>query len=75
VSGATQKLLEVSEIPAAELACRILEAFHGMKRPVGLTAEQTIAVLDLVDQQMAMRAASAAMGFIAECLGAAKVVQ
>lgn len=63
-----RRLVLAAPIPAGELAVRIIEAYHGMVRPAGKSADECLANLDARDRAGALRAAAAAVGFFAECV-------
>lgn len=63
------------KLDAAELACRIGEAFHGVTRPKGLTAAQAMDTLDPETRAYLMRGAAAAAGYVAECINAGGVAK
>lgn len=58
----------VAEIDGAELACRIVEAFTGCKRPEGYKAEQALNSMPTETSAAAMAAAEAAARYLTECL-------
>lgn len=61
-----RSLLYAVELPAGELAVRILEASAGMTRPAGSTAEQVLADLDPGERRRWLLAARAAVIFFGE---------
>lgn len=65
-------MMEVSE---PELACRMLEAAQGIKRPAGSTAVQALAHLDPESREWLQRQGEAAMAYFNECLNAGRSVQ
>jgi hypothetical protein len=60
----------VAAVSEAELALRLVEAVHGLKRPPGLTAEQAMATMPDETQARWQKAARAAMKYWFECIQA-----
>lgn len=67
---ARQMVLAV-ELDEAELACRILEAIVGSKRPPGMTAAEALATQTEQSQQDVRRAAVTAIRYFHEQVNAA----
>ena len=62
------------ELDEAELACRILEAIVGYRRPVGMTAEEALATQDEQSRNDVRHAAVAAMRYLTERINAGSSV-
>ncbi|WP_316205774.1 hypothetical protein [Bradyrhizobium sp. SZCCHNS1012] len=60
----------VAAVSEAELALRLVEAIHGIKRLPGLTAEQALATMPDATQARWQKAARAAMTYWFECIQA-----
>jgi hypothetical protein len=63
-----RKMVLAAPVDSGELALRIMEAYHGMKRPPNKTAAECINQLDERDRRGAMAAALAAMLYFTECV-------
>lgn len=57
----------IVEVNEAELACRLLEAWMGLSRPLGLSAEEALSV-DPTAENDTRRMARAALGYFLECV-------
>lgn len=68
--AATKKktLALIAPIDPAEVACRLIEATDGTRRPVGFTAREAIERLPQLDREAVMRAAHAVLEYISECI-------
>ena len=58
----------ITAIDADEVACRFLEAFQGVKRPLGASAQQAIDGLFDSERIAARKAAAAVMDYWRECI-------
>jgi len=64
----------IAEIDPCELMCRMMEAGHGIPRPVGVTPRELIRELEPESRDPLHRMAQAAVRYLTECLESAKVV-
>lgn len=61
----------IAAISEAELAVRLCEAFIGMKRPTGATAEAALTHMDDEARERWQKVARTAMAYWSECIAAA----
>ena len=67
-SAKARKMVLAAPVDSGELALRIIEAYHGMKRPPGKTAAECLNNLDEKDRAAALNAAKAAFHYFGECV-------
>lgn len=65
----------VFEIDRNELAVAMCEASYGLKRPEGLTAEETLAAMDPEPRAIWIRAAQVAAEYFRKCVESASEQQ
>jgi len=58
----------IAEIDPVELGVALFEAIVGMKRPIGLTAEQAFGQLPIDDQNRVLRASHVAVTMIRDAI-------
>jgi len=62
----------VAPIDQTELTVRMIEAATGVRRPAGATAAQAIAGLEKEDVENWMRASTAVLMYVRECIASAQ---